>query len=431
MSNISGVVINKGKIGANALTNEDVISGVIIEAPAASGLALDTIKTVRNIKEVEALGIDAAFDADNFVNCFRHISEFYRMSGEGVKLYIMLVAQDTSMVTLLTDSVLDANDAPAKQFLIDANGEIRQLGICINPIVEPTQLNGINEDVFNAIPLAQALHDFAYANHMPLQVFLEGRDYTGNAVAAQNLRAITGVVAQKVSVIIGQDFDYAETLPTDDGAIPTPTALYLNKFADLGTALGTLAACDINQNIGDNEAFNLTDTKRKIWETPGLSNHATCKSQFNDLQTLENKGFIFGLIYAGMEGVRWNGDHTCVEVIVDANGNINEHTISYGRTADKAVRLLRAAYLPKVKTKQPVDSATGKLPPGVVKYFDGIGNTVFGDMVGDTEITEGSVTTDPDSDLLIAKQLNISYRIVPYGNVGEIIGTINLKTNLN
>lgn len=431
MSNISGVVINKGKIGANALANNDAISGLIIEAPAASGLSLNTIKVVRSIKEVEALGIDADFDANNFVNCFRHISEFFRMSGEGVKLYIMLVAQDTTAVTLLTDVVPGSNDAPAKKFLVDADGDIRQLGICTNPTIAPTVLNGINDDTFNAIPLAQALHDYAYANHFPLNILLEGRDYAGVAATAEDLRDITGVLAPKVSVVIGQDYDYAASLPTNDGAQPTPNTVYLQKFADVGTALGTVASADINQNIGDNEAFNLTDTQLKIWETPGLSNHGTVKSQYNDLQMLEDKGYIFGITYAGLEGVRWNNDHTCVPIVVDAQGNINEHTIAYGRTADKAVRLLRAAYLPKVKTKQPVDPSSGLLPPGVVKYFDGIGNTVFGDMVSNTEISAGSVSTDPNSDLLVQKTLNISYRIVPYGNVGEIVGTINLKTSNN
>src|SRR5690606_21344164 len=188
MSNISGVVINKGKIGANALANNDAISGLIIEAPAASGLSLNTIKAVRSIKEVEALGIDADFDANNFVNCFRHISEFFRMSGEGVKLYIMLVAQDTTAVALLTDVVPGSNDAPAKKFLVDADGEIRQLGICTNPTIAPTVLNGINDDTFNAIPLAQALHDYAYANHFPLNILLEGRDYAGVAATAEDLR---------------------------------------------------------------------------------------------------------------------------------------------------------------------------------------------------------------------------------------------------
>lgn len=431
MSNISGVVINKGKIGANALANNDAISGLIMEAPAASGLALDTIAVVRNMKEVEALGIDADFDTNNFVNCFRHISEFFRMAGEGVKLYIMLVAQDTTAVTLLTDTVPGSNDAKAKSFLINADGEIRQLGICTNPTVAPITLNGFNDDTFNAIPLAQALHDFAYAQHMPCNVLLEGRDYSGVAATSQDLRNITGVNATKVSVVIGQDYDYAAALPLNDGALPTPNTVYLRKFADVGTALGTVSAAEINQNIGDNEAFNLTDTQLKVWETPGLSNNATIKSQFNDLQMLEDKGYIFGITYAGLEGVRWNNDHTCVPIIVDAQGNINEHTIAYGRTADKAVRLLRAAYLPKVKTKQPVDPVTGLLPPGVVKYFDGIGDTVFGNMVSDTEITAGQVSTDPNSDLLVAKSLDISYRIVPYGNVGEIIGTINLKTSQN
>ena len=47
--------------------------------------------------------------------------------------------------------------------------------------------------------------------------------------------------------------------------------------------------------------------------------------------------------------MRWNNDHTCAEVVADANNNLNESSISYSRVMDKAVRLLRTGFLPKVK----------------------------------------------------------------------------------
>lgn len=422
MADLGGVRINKGKIGANTLGSGDAISGVIVEAPAASGLALNTAVVINSLKDADALGINAAFDAANFVNCYRHIREFFRMKGEGVDLHLMLVAQDTGAVDIVEDSVVDANDAPAKLLLIAAGGEIRNLAIALNPVVAPTVLNGINSTVYNAIAKAQILHDWSYENFMPVQILLEGRDFAGESGAA-DLRTLT---SPKVSVVIGQDYNYAATLPVIDNV----TDLYMQGYADIGTALGTLSACEINQNIGDNESFNLTNVNKDAWVVPGLSNHETNKEQFADLQGLEDKGYIFGIEYAGLDGVRWNNDHTCVEVVVDGEGNINEHTIAYGRTIDKAARELRKAYLPKVKTKQPVDPETGLLPPGVIKNFDSIGNTVLGDMIANLEITDGEAVTDPNSDLLVAKSLDISFKIVPYGNVGEIIGAINLKTSL-
>ena len=149
---------------------------------------------------------------------------------------------------------------------------------------------------------------------------------------------------------------------------------------------------------------------------------------FSDLQTLENKGYIFGITYAGMAGVRWNNDHTCTPVIIDSDNKINEHTIAYGRVMSKAVRGLRNVYLPKIKTNWAVDGKTSKLSPGTVVALEDIGDKMFEDMIKRGEITYGKTIIDKESDLIVDKVLNVSFKIVPRGNIGEINGTINLKT---
>jgi hypothetical protein len=415
MASLDGASIKKGKFGANALAIGDGVSGLVAAAVAATNLALGTVKSIYNVVDAENLGINEAYDKDNNVNVYRHITEFYRLAGEGVKLFILLVPQATTLVEICES----ANDTLAKKLITEGAGEIKQISLSVNPTGVTTMLNGIPDDVYNAIPKAQLLYDWADAQFMPCQILLEGYDYGGDSATAADLRAIVGVAADKVSVVIGQDYDYAET-KTDNA----------QKMADVGTALGTVAAAKVNQNIGDNEQFNLTDALRKIWVVSGLSNHITNKSQLSSLQTLEDKGYIFGVNYVGMAGVRWNGDHTCVEIIIDAEGNINDHSISYGRTHDKARRLLRAALLPKVKTSQPVDPKTGKLPIGVVKHFEKLGDTVLGDMETRNEISAGKSTVDPNSDLIIEKLLKVTYKIVPYGHVNAIEGTSNLKNTL-
>ncbi len=275
------------------------------------------------------------------------------------------------------------------------------------------------DDVFNAIAKAETLYEWADDNYMPCQILIEAYDYAGDAASVVNLRDIENIYAPHVSLINGQDWRYADTKVGN-----------LQKFADVGAALGTLSTATINQNIGDNETFNLTDAGKNAWMIPGLSSHQKNEDVFSDLQTLDDKGFIFGFEYAGQDGVRWNDDHTCVEVILDSEGNINEHTIAYGRTHDKARRLLRNALLPKVKTKQPVDKKTGLLPVGVIKNFEKMGDTVLSDMETRREISGGKTTVDPLSDLIVEKLLKMSFVLVPYGNIGAIQGTSNLKTNL-
>ena len=346
---------------------------------------------------------------------YRHVSEFYRIKGEGTKLFMLLAAQATTLVQMCEST----NDTLCKALITEGAGEIKQIALSVNPTGVTTSLNGMPDDVYNAIAKAQLLYNWADANFMPCNIVLEGYDFGGNAAASANLRAIENVAAPNVSVVIGQDYNYAETLIGN-----------AKKFAEVGTALGTISAAAVNQNIGDNEAFNLTDGLKSKWLVAGLSNHTTVKSNLSDLQTLEDKGYIFGLTYAGLGGVRWNNDHTCVEIIIDAEGNINEHTIAYGRTHDKARRLLRTALLPKVKTSQPVDKSTGKLPTGVVKYFENLGDGALAQMENAKEISSGKTIVDPNSDLLIAKELKMKFQIVPYGTVGTINGTSNLKNSI-
>lgn len=427
MANLKGVIISKGALGVNTLTAGDEISGLVIAAPDTAGMIAGETKVVYNINDVEALGFTAAYDAANFVNAYRHLSEFYRLAEEGTKLTILLVAQATTLSGIFTETVANAADSPAQLLLVASGGDIRQIAAVVNPTAAPVALDGFTTEIYAAIPKAQAVADWAYNNSMPCQVLLEGYAYGGNAATVQGVRDIANVDAPKVSVIIGQDWKYADTLPVDDGTDP----VYMRTLADVGTALGTLAAAAINQSIGDNSAFNLTDATRDAWMVAGLSNHTKNSANFNSLQTLENKGFIFGVTYPGFAGVRWNGDHTCVEVVIDAQGNINEHTISYGRVLDKAIRLLFSAYLPELKKAWPVIPATGLLPTGVIKHFEGVGQSVLNDMLLRNEISLGTVTVDEASDLITEKVLKIKkIKIVPYGYSNAIEASINLKSRL-
>ncbi|HQJ89763.1 MAG TPA: hypothetical protein PLB70_04030, partial [Paludibacteraceae bacterium] len=80
---------------------------------------------------------------------------------------------------------------------------------------------------------------------------------------------------------------------------------------------------------------------------------------------------------------------------------------------------------------QPVDKTTGLLPQAIVSYFEAVGDGVFQKMVQDGIISEGRTTVDASSNLLIApRELKVSFVIVPTGQIDEIVGTINLKTNI-
>lgn len=242
----------------------------------------------------------------------------------------------------------DVEGDKLKRLLIDSDYKVRQLAIALNPIQDQENpiihIDGLTPDLFGAIPLAQGTAEWAYDQFMPTHIFIEGFNLGGTAAVVPNLIEIENVEATKVTVVIGQDWQYAETKTGD-----------AQKFADVGTVLGICAASAINQNIGDNEAFDLTDATKQAWMVPGLSNHKTNKEVYAELQTFENKGYVFGFAYPGLAGVRINNDHVCAPIKIDAEGNMNEHTIAYGRVMDDCARQIRTAYLPKVKKTYPVD----------------------------------------------------------------------------
>lgn len=425
MGNLKGVDIKRGAMGASVLANEDVISGLLVNAPAILadtpsgilGLAVGKTIKVTSLKDAEAYGITAGYDAENAVRVHRHVSEFYRMAKAGTALFIQLYAGDYS-----------ASIAAGKQMLADAEGNIRQLAIAYNPAATyvATYTDGLETAVREMLPKAQALAEWAFDTFKPCQIILEGRGLNAiNVTAALNLRDIqlNGEAAryEKVTLCIGQDWNYAET----QNAVG-------KKMADVGTLLGCVATLPVNHNVGEVETINLSDSKKERWLAAGLSNHKTIAEMHADLEDYDTKGYVFAISYEGYAGKYWNNDHTCTPVIVDEDDNMNEYSVSLGRTHDKAVRMLRQVLLPKVKSTQPVDAKTGKLPIGVVKSFENLGDTkCFDKMLKANEISFGKTTVDAKSNLLIPpRELKVSFVIVPTGQVDVIKGTINLKTSV-
>lgn len=411
MSNLNGVTTKKGKVGANRTNNKRAVSGLVIASGVLAGLAFNTPVTIYNVEDLDQYGLDADFDKTNNVNVYRHISEFYRMAGAGTELHFMLVEQSSNLKTLVQSESV-------KTLLAYADYEIRQIAFALNPTEAPAVVDGMPTDVIEAIPLAQGLAVWAFEQNMPCQIFLEGYGLDGNSNVVENLRAIENVEATKVSIVIGQDWKYADT----------KTGL-AQKFADVGTILGVCSSATIAQNIGDNEAFDLNDSTKDAWMIAGLSNHKKNSEIYSQLQTFEDKGYIFGLSYAGLAGIRINNDHVCAPIIVDQEGNMNEHTIAYGRVMDDAIRQLRSVYLPKIKKTYPVDEE-GKLLTRALVSLEQIGDDVFDEMQNANELSLGKTIIDPDSDLLVKKELLVSYKIVPMGTLGEITGTINIKNSL-
>jgi hypothetical protein len=408
---LRGVTLKEGRIGANVAGDSRefglICNGVAVEGKAQLNVAYRLLRT----SDAEAIGITEEYDATNKVRVFRHISEFYRRAGAGRTLHLWLTAQSLEIVDMI---------APAKMLAVESGGKIADLAFAYNPSADykDTTTDGFNSDVRVAIGPLQQFAEWADNNDMPLHTILEGRALADDISEVINLRALTvgdaALEATKVTIVFGQDWAYADAL--DDKG---------KKFADVGAFLGVVASQAWNRNPGEVETQNLTDATLGLWTVGGLSNHKKYSEVFEGLETLNDKGYVFPVQYQGLTGYRWNDGHVCAPVILDAGGNMNQHMIYYSHTMDESKRRLRRAYLPEVK--KPVQLENGKLPAGMVGYYNAIGDQEFARMAGNELISEGKTYTDANSDLLIAKILNIDFGVVPTGCVNEILGTINLK----
>ena len=425
MASLKGVNITRGTLGASVIDNADAVCGLLSpgvtiaadESKGIIGLAVNTTVKLTCMADAAILGITENYDTGKY-SLYHHISEFYRIAGDGHTLY----------VRVFSGTMTECFDQ-AKAMIADSDGEIRILAIAgVQTGDNITYTNGLPKEVHDSIAKAQEFYDWTFETFRPCQVILEGYRFSAqNASKAPDLRNFQptrGVTLEafKVSVCIGQDYAAVDNLPETDAR---------RYRADIGTMLGSLAYREINGNIGEVMGGNIANAAKGAWLKAGLSNHKTIAEWDSQLEQLDDKGYIFGIHYAGLSGFYWNNDYTCTPAIKDKDGYFNEHTISYGRVLDKCVRDLRTALLPYVKSSQPVDPETGKLPKATAAYFEAVGDSVFERMMAAGTITAGKTTVDADSDLLTTPRvLKVSFVVVPTGCIDEIKGTINLKTNI-
>lgn len=427
MSNLRGVILQKGKPKANN-ENMDSCCGLIVNVDMQEAqtnplpFTHDTTYSFLSLSDAEYFGITKEFDESRNVVLHRHISEFFRIAPKNTKLYFMAVGSLTSMSGIISMS---------KKLILEAKGEIRNLAVAYNPTSDykPQHVDGLEEEVRASIASAQEVCNWAFEVDYPVNIVLEGRG-TQMSPAVLDLRNIdvSGNIAQynNVSLCVAQDYDYAEK-----------RLGHSQQYADVGTMLGTISKVRVNQNIGevgeegDLNSLDISNVIKEIWITAGFSNHTRLIENTFNLQTYENKGYVFAVNYVGATGYRWNNDHTCTPIIIDDEGTMNIHSISLASTYNKLSRLVRKKLLPKVKSNVPIDVKTGLMPQGIVKYFEDLGSEAIVQMQSKNEISGGVVSVDPNSNLFGSKkELGVSFTMIPTGTIGQIKGVINIKKSI-
>lgn len=404
---LPNVIINQsnGNLGIVA-QDQDSISGIIVSGVAVSGqFALgDLIGPITSLAEAEAKGITEAYDATNTCQAWKQISDFYSEAPKGTKLWVMVLAKTVTLAQMC-----DNANAYVKKMIDDAVGDRpRTVIVTRTPdgAYTPTYATQLDNDVITAVANAKALIAAKQAEYKYPRIIIECRDWQGTVASTLDLRnSATSPNANRVALVIGQDTAYANALPLNDKR---------KKYAFAGLVGGRLAAIPVQRNIARTADGPLAIT------TPGFSNNALNTTLTpSNLDTMNDKGYIFLRGYEGQAGYYFNMDHTATVSTDDFNN------LRYGRVIDKASLLAYATYIQRLNDEILIDEVTGKMQPSVIKSLEGeIEKQIQLNMVD--EISAADAFIDADQNVLSTNNINVELSITPKGNASTFTVTLGL-----
>lgn len=355
-----GVIVNQGQGGLNRTeTSTDAVMSLVAFVTDPLLNATNTVIELTSVAAVEALGFDAAYDANEAILLHHHVSEFFAYAPNGT---FKLVVTTSATAKAFFES------ATAKA-LFRANTDVKRIGFVYN-----------SDDVIDLaqeIGACQVFRNELFADKIYLDgIYLECRNISKAAVNRRTL------LAGGVSLVIAQD-----------PAVASLDVAYA-KYAAVGAVLGMRAARKVNENLGSVDiikkpnlkkgdlTYPLTDTLRGRWLSAALSD-GTLVSSLTDVEkkALTANGYIYAGSFQGFPGVYFNGEPTCILISSDYSTGENNGVWN------KAALGIRTALLPKVRGWNQRNKDTGALRDTAITYLESIGKKPLEKMERDEEIS--------------------------------------------
>ena len=382
-----------GTVGESA----DGLMALICGAVAVSGtLALNTVYTVTSMDDLAELGVTA----DNNAVLYKQVSEFYDEAGTGVKLILYPVAPATTVTSLCDYTKTDAGFA--RELITKQNGNLRGIGICnLNSSSSAASANGLDPDVFTALPKAQQLGEWATTElYAPLFFILEGRNYD----PTKELKDMTTEKYDRVGIAIG------DTAAGTNGAT-------------IGTWLGRIAKSAVQRNIGRVKDGALAPLEMYIGSKKIDEAESTIRSIYE-------KGYLVARKYVGRSGYFFADDN----LACDPTGDYAH--LAHRRVIDKAYRIAYDLMLDMLLDELEVND-DGTLQVGVVKSWQqtvesGINKqmTVNGELCANSDGEGCQCYIDETQNVLSTSKVQMTLKVRPYGyaryvdvNLGFLVET--------
>ena len=413
------IIQGNGRLGRQA-ASQDGVAVLVVGLPAAYLALLSASRLFYSRRDAETAGLTEAHDAAQNALVWEHIKDFYTEAPDGSPLHLVPVPAATSLTALFTAGSA-ANTALAN-YLQAQGGSIRLLAAALNPAAAEVAASGPTADALAAIPLAQAFTQAEFARFRPLSIVLEGRLFGGSAASATDLRTLG---SNRVSLAVGRDSVRAAALVAGrvDASGQALAGISLaSKYAQVGQALGRLAAIPVQRSIGRVKDGPLVGTLAA--ELSGGQPVSALAG--TDLDVLDAKGYLFPLIHPGKDGFYFNEDPTCA-ALTDDYAYIKD-----GRVADKTSRVARTVYLDELLDDVRVDPSTGRLAIIEVARFQNVlENAVNTQLTAQGEISGCTVFVDPAQDVLATSQIQATVAIVPVATGRQLTVTVQFSNPAN
>ena len=365
-----------GQLGTVGESPDGLFALVCGATVVAKTLELDKAYLLHSYEELVALGVTE----ENNPRLYKHVKEFYTEAEEGTKLVIFPVDKTKTFTELL-----DKDTGAIRELITAQNGVLRGIFVAGDGREATLTTNGLDDDLFTALPKAQQLAEWATISlYAPLFIVLEGRGYKGGAVKDLHNEAYN-----RVGILIG------DTVKASEGAA-------------VGVMAGRLASIPVQRNIGRVKDGALKPIAMYIGDKP-VEENASAVSDLYDA------GYITPRKYVGKAGYFFTDDRLACEQTDDY-----AH-IAARRTIDKAYRIAYAALLELMMDELSVNE-DGTLQHGIIMAWQQMMEnavnrtmTAVGELSADADGAGCKAYIDPKQNVLSTSKIELTLKVRPFG----------------
>lgn len=369
-----------GMLGTVSESADGLLALVISAAAVGETFRLNTAYPIYRPSGLDDLGITA----ENNAKIVEVVTSFYNEAEEGTRVILYGVAASESLTSLC-----NKNTGALKNLVIDMDGNLRGIVIALNSRPSVGE-NGLDADVYQALPLAQSLVEWATTQlYAPLFVALPGRGYDGSEVSD-----LSGEGYNRVAIVIGD-----KEADTQD--------------ADMGTFAGRVANTPVQRNIGRVASGPIYPSKMYLGDK--LIGVMTDK-----LEELYSKRYISVRRFAGRSGYYYYDDCMACKPTDDYASLANRRVI------DKAYRIAYDTLLDSLLDELEVND-DGTLRPDVIRYIEqNVEDAIDTSMTANGELSTNSkgegctCYIDPTVNVVSTSKMEVSLKVRPHGYVRDI-----------